>query len=155
LESSARILRPDARSRLALHICTGSGDTRLRTVADDIPENVKRLIAERIESIPELEAVLLLKDHPERDWDADEAGGRLYVSRTVAAHLLAALAGRGFLRRTGESYRYFPSTDSLRADVDDLAQCYARQLVAVTQLVHAKPGVSVRSFADAFRFRKD
>jgi hypothetical protein len=136
-------------------ICIDSGDTRLRTVTDDIPENVKRLIAERIESIPELEAVLLLKDHPERDWDADEAGARLYVSRLMAAHLLAALAGRGLLRRTGETYRYLPATDSLRADVDDLAQCYSRHLVAVTQLVHARPGVSVRSFADAFRFRKD
>jgi hypothetical protein len=124
-------------------------------MADELPENVKRLIAERIESIPELEAVLLLREHPTRDWDAEEAGARLYVSRTIAAHLLAALAGRGLLLRTGETYRYLPSNDTLRADVDELAQCYSRQLVAVTQLVHARPGVSVRSFADAFRIRKD
>lgn len=122
---------------------------------DSIPENVKRLIAERIDSIPELEAVLLLKDHPDRSWDADQAGARLYVSRTVASHVLAALAGRGLLRREGQAYRYAPTDDSLRADIEDLAGCYSRQLVDVTQLVHSKPGAIVRSFADAFRFRKD
>jgi hypothetical protein len=85
-------------------------------MADDIPENVKRLVAERIDSIPELEAVLLLKDHPDRSWDADEAGARLYVSRTVASHILTALAGRGLLQREGQAYRYAPADDTLRTD---------------------------------------
>ena len=124
-------------------------------MADDIPENVKRLIAERIDSIPELEAVLLLREHPGEEWDADQAGARLYVSRIVASHILAALAAHGFLVRSGETYRYLPADDSLVSDVEDLARCYSRHLVAVTRLVHAKPGARVRSFADAFRFRKD
>jgi hypothetical protein len=122
---------------------------------EELTENVKRLIAESIDSIPELEAILLLREHPDQGWTPDEAGKRLYLSRAVASYVLTALADRGFLLRNGDTYRYGPPDEGIRKDVDDLAAAYSRHLVAVTRLIHAKPSASVRSFADAFRFRKD
>jgi len=116
---------------------------------------VRRLIAESIDSVPELEAVLLLRETPERRWCVDEAGKRLYVSNTVAAHVLNVLAERGFFAREDEHYRYRPETAELAASVDELAATYARELVAVTQLIHAKPTGSVRQFAGVFRLRRD
>jgi hypothetical protein len=126
-----------------------------RSMAEEISEIVKRLIAESIDSIPEVEAILLLRDHPSRDWTADDAGQRLYVSRPVAAHVLSMLAERGFFLRTGETYRYGPANDAMRTAVDELAAAYSQRLIDVTQLVHSKPGASVRSFAEAFRLRRD
>jgi DNA-binding IclR family transcriptional regulator len=122
--------------------------------AYEIPDSVRRLIAERIDSIPELEAVLLLREYGGREWTAAEAGQRLYVSKTVAAHILAVLEERGFLTRNDQSYRYAPVSTDLETTVEELAHAYSHHLVAVTQLVHAKPSPSVREFADAFRFRK-
>ena len=121
---------------------------------EPISPAVRALIAERIESVPELEAVLLLRADPHRAWTAEEAGQRLYVSTTVAAHVLAQLRERGFFDQTGETYRYAPESPELAAAVDDLATAYSRHLVAVTQLIHAKPSRSVREFADAFRLRR-
>lgn len=121
--------------------------------ADEIPEAARRLIAERIDSIPELEAVLLLREYRTREWTAAEAGARLYVSRTVAAHILSVLEARGFFSCTGQAYRYAPSAD-VESAVDALATAYSNHLVSVTHLVHAKPSASVREFADAFRLRK-
>lgn len=132
-------------------IQTESG--RLFMAADEIPEAVRRLILERIDSIPELEAVLLLREYREREWTAAEAGERLYVSRTVAAHILTKLEERGFFSCTSQAYRYAPSAD-VESAVDELATVYSNHLVSVTHLVHAKPSASVREFADAFRFRK-
>jgi uroporphyrinogen-III synthase len=124
-------------------------------MADDrIPSIVADLIADRLDSIPELEAVLLLRENRAREWTAEDAGRRLYVSTTVAAHLLGELQARGFFARTGEVYRYAPESEALAASVDELAVAYARHLVAVTQLVHAKPRRDVRDFANAFRLRK-
>jgi hypothetical protein len=119
-----------------------------------VPDIVKRLIAERIDSVPELEAVLLLREHPEREWTPSEAGQRLYVSTTVAAHVLAKLAEDGLIAGSEAGYRYAPG-DELANAVDRLAETYAHHLVEVTRMIHTKPAESVRQFADAFRFRKD
>jgi len=118
------------------------------------PESVKRLIAERIDSVPELEALLLLREHRGRDWTPSDAGQRLYVSAAVAAHVLAKLAGHGFLSSGEGGYRYAPGVE-LASAVDQLAEAYAHHLVEVTQMIHTKPPPSIRQFADAFRFRKD
>jgi hypothetical protein len=88
-----------------------------------IPDSVKRLIAEDIDSVPELEAILLLREHPERDWTAIDAGKRLYVSGTVAAHVLAQLAERGFFSSTRDNYRYAPANQELAATINQLAAC--------------------------------
>jgi hypothetical protein len=123
--------------------------------SDEVPDAVKRLIAEHIDTIPELEAILLLRQCRERDWSAAEAGQRLYVSAAVGSHILSVLAERGFLSRQDQRFRYQPATRELESVVDHLAETYARQLVSVTRLVHGKPSASVRQFADAFRFRKE
>lgn len=120
-------------------------------MAEPIPDPVRRLIAERIDSVPELEALLLLRENRDRDWTAEEAGKRLYVSTVVAAHVLHELAGRGFFVEAGGCWRYGPESPELAAATDMLATTYARHLVAVTQLIHSKPSQNVRDFADAFR----
>ena len=48
-----------------------------------------------------------------------------------------------------------PASPELAQTVEDLAETYAHHLVAVTQLIHSKPGPGVREFAEAFRLRKD
>jgi hypothetical protein len=128
---------------------------RLRDVPDDsIPPSVRRLIAEYIDTVPELEALLLVREPGDRTWSAEDAGRRLYVSTPVAAHVLSTLAERGFFVATGDAYCYAPASPELAAAVDELAATYARQVVAVTRLIHGKPSASVRQFADAFRLRR-
>jgi hypothetical protein len=121
---------------------------------DPIPHAVRDLIAERLDSVPELEAVLLFRENPGRTWTAEEAGTRLYVSTTVAAYVLDTLAARGFFAPTGDAYRYQPESVELAAAVDQLADAYRKQLVAITELIHSKPSRHVRDFANAFRLRK-
>ena len=120
---------------------------------DPISPAVRTLVAERIDSVPELEAVLLLRESP-RVWSAEEAGTRLYVSSTVAAHVLRTLAERGFFAEDAGRFRYAPATRELADAVDQLALAWSRHLVTVTQMIHAKPSRNVRDFANAFRFRK-
>lgn len=120
-----------------------------------ISDSVRRLIAERIDSIPELEAIMLLREEPTRTWTAEEVGRRLYVSSPVAGHVLETLAKRGFCSGSSAGYRYAPVTPDLTATVDLLSTTYRSDLIAITNMIHAKPNASVRQFADAFRFRKD
>lgn len=112
--------------------------------AEEIPDHVSRLIAERIDSVPQLEALLLFREYRARTWTAAQASARLYVSKTVAAQILGALAQRELLAVDGESFRYAPASPELEASVDALAAAYSHHLVAVTELVHAKTGASAR-----------
>jgi len=115
---------------------------------------VRRLIAERIDSVPELEAILLLRGDGARTWRIDEVGQRLYVSTAVAGHILSTIAARGFCARDNEQYRYAPETVELADVVDQLSAAYASDLIGITNMLHAKPGPSIREFADAFRMRR-
>ena len=65
------------------------------------------------------------------------------------------LAIRGFLVETPEGYRYAAATPEIDRAVEDLAAAYTHNLVAVTNLVHAKPARGVLDFARAFRLRKE
>ena len=46
----------------------------LRMTADPVPDSVRQLIAALIDSIPELEAILLLREYRERTWTSEQAG---------------------------------------------------------------------------------
>ena len=122
---------------------------------ESISPTVRRLIAEAIDSVPELEAILLLRETSGREWTPAQAGERLYVSKAVATHVLAMLADKGFFVEEEERYRYQPASPELAAAIDELAATYSRHLLEVTHLIHAKPSLGVRQFAEAFRIRKD
>lgn len=122
----------------------------------DIPPDVRRYIVERIDSVAELETLVLLHSAPERRWTAEEVAQRVYVSIPMARALLARFAATGVFREEGDgSHVYAPATDALRKLLDRLEQSYRKALIPLTQLIHSKPPSSLRDFADAFRVGKD
>ena len=118
-----------------------------------IPKQIRRFIAAHIDSVGQLEALFLLRSDG-RSWRTAQLAERLYVSEAEVAELLDRLCSSGLVVRCSETYRYECRSDELRRTVDDLAQLYARQLIPITNLIHAKTR-RIRGFADAFRFRKD
>jgi hypothetical protein len=123
-------------------------------MADEpIPSDVQELILRHIDSVAQLEALLLLRENPAETWDVGKTAKRLYASEAEIADVLARLCGDGLLSCTEGVYRYDGGTH-LRDSIDRLAQVYARHLIAVTNMIHAKPR-RIRQFADAFKFRKD
>jgi DNA-binding IclR family transcriptional regulator len=123
--------------------------------SNDVPEAVRRLIDEKLDSVVELEAILLLREFRLRAWSAREASERLYIRETTASQVLATLAERGFLTCRDETYRYEPDNALLEDACTALAAAYSRSLITVTRLIHSKPSSAARQFAEAFRLRKD
>jgi hypothetical protein len=124
-------------------------------MSHDVPEQARRLVLDAIDSVAELEALLLLRDTAGERWSVEAASARLYVHPAVAAEALNALARRGFLDEGPEGFVYQPQSSDMANDVAALAQAYSSSLIAVTHLIHSKPSSSVQDFARAFRFRKD
>lgn len=124
----------------------------------DIPEEVKRFLAENIESLFQLEVLLLLQARPEVGWTAEQVDRETRIGLESVKTLLARFEQMGFLSvNQGEdlSYRYQPTTDELDHVIKLLAMTYKERRVKVTSFIYASPLDSIRSFAEAFRLRKD
>lgn len=120
---------------------------------DVIPADLRSFIARYINSVADLEALLLLRSDPARKWTLSTIAQRLYVRESDTSDALSRLCADGLAAHEDGFYRYDCSA-ALAPLVDRLAEAYRRQLIPVTNLIHAKPG-RIQQFADAFRLKKD
>jgi hypothetical protein len=122
-------------------------------------QELVQFILEHLETVPHLEAVLLIWQNQSTVWSPDVLAQRIYVSPAIGRAVLDDLTRLGMLRRTDEnpssSYLYAADWDSKREILPRLADLYRRQLVQVTKLIHSKGSSSVREFARAFQIKKE
>jgi len=122
-----------------------------------IPDDVRAFLLQYIDSITQLEALLLLRADPTCAWDVEATAKRLYITIQEAAAVLERLAADGFLTTPEDlpgSYRYRPASDELADMVNQVTELYAKYLIPVTNLIHSKPRTRVQEFANAFKLRK-
>jgi hypothetical protein len=121
---------------------------------DSVPAEVREFVVRCIDSVAQLEALLLLRGPPPLAWNVPALARRLYVGESEAARLLGALVSCELATTDGSDFHYHPRDAEMTDLVDRLAQAYARSLVPVTKLIHERD-VAIRKFADAFKLRKD
>ena len=127
-------------------------------MSDDFPEDLKQFLADHISSVAQLEALLLLRSGREREWTAEDVSRSLYTTAEMATEQLAELHARGLVARkedSGVRFQYWPATPELDAQVGRLDTTYRERRVAVITAIYSQPVDKVRTFADAFRLRKD
>ena len=125
---------------------------------DLIPDDVRQFIVDKIDSVAELEALLLFNRNPETDWSRETLAQGLYISPEQTEPIIRRLFALGFLAVKEENnltYHYQPSSEHLADLVDRTAEIYSKYLVPVTHLIHSKPQTKVQQFADAFKFRQE
>lgn len=127
--------------------------------AAPVPDDLRRFILTSIASVPHLEALLLLRAQPERDWDSETVARRLYITCRAADKLLNELCEIGALAvtamRASRTYGYHPQHAELADMIDRLAAAYVANLVGISGLIHSKLDRQAQQFADAFTWRKD
>jgi hypothetical protein len=126
----------------------------VRVASTGVPAPVKRFIATEIESVEQLEVLLLLRGAADKDWTAKEVARALVTQPESAATWLEKMAGSGILGAQGNSYRYAPPTKTVDETIDRLAESYAKYRVTVIGLIFSKPSERVTLFSDAFRIRR-
>lgn len=136
-------------------------------MADDkIPPDVKRLIHDKINSVEQLEVLLLVRANSDKVWNAVETSRELRIQPESAATRLTDLWVGGLLERISDSdgsdppsatemsFRYKPSDTALAHAADGLAHAYKERRFTVIDLIFSKPTDTIRSFSDAFRLRR-
>jgi DNA-binding IclR family transcriptional regulator len=120
-----------------------------------LPEPVYRFLYHNIDSVEQLEVLLLLRRAPDRGWSAEEVARELYSHPSSVLHRMSSLSGRGLLRELEPAcYQYAPRSAELHEAVSAVAEVYRDRRVAVITLIASKPIENVRAFSDAFRLRR-
>jgi hypothetical protein len=123
-----------------------------------IPEPVRRLLLEQLDSIAQLEVLLLLHRTAPDEWDAAQLAQELRIDIAWASEQLDVLQRRGLLTASPSDpsrRRFEPGTPDLAKAVEALAACYADRRVSVVALLYSQSADRIRVFADAFRIRQE
>jgi hypothetical protein len=127
-------------------------------MATDFPAEIDQFIGQHIESLAQLETLLLLRRDPTRVWTCADLSRQLYVTPDVCTGIIIDLERRGFILRDAANtdlVRYRSAgavTDQL---INQLASLYQQRRVAVITQIYSKPVKKVQTFADAFRLRRE
>jgi hypothetical protein len=124
-------------------------------VTDALPEDIRQFVLDNIDSIAEMEALVMLWRDAAVGWSIEQVVTRLYISPLDAERTLERLATRGVALRGDDGYRAAALPEPTAATVQRLVQLYDTHLIAITNLIHSKPSASrIQQFADAFQLRK-
>lgn len=120
---------------------------------ESIPADLRDFILRYIDSVAQLEALLLLQLEKEA-WTAAKLSKRLYISEPGAFVILTRLTSDGFATEDEGRFSFSPKTEEKEQMLGRLASAYGTRLIPITNLIHSK-SPRIREFSDAFKFRKD
>jgi hypothetical protein len=121
-------------------------------------EKVDRFIVDEIDSVPHLEALLLLWRSAPQHFSAAQIAEQLYIAHGQGAAIAEDLDRRGLIARdhgSAAGFFYDMHSEERNRLIEAVDITYRRELIRISGIIHSKPSPGVRAFADAFRFRKD
>lgn len=130
-------------------------------MTDTMPDpgmDVYEYILETIDSVPQLEALVLLWNSRPVKWTAEELASRLYLPADEVARMMGDLVREQMLAESAEElprYSFLagsPERDEMMFLVD---AAYRRDLVRISTMIHNKASSPVREFARAFRMKRE
>jgi hypothetical protein len=129
----------------------------MATNADpNLPSDIAEFLRDHIPSLHQLEIVLYLYQHARAAWTAAALAQRLYLPFELVAERLTDLEQRGIIQRCSDGaapdYQAILTHATL---VERLALLYQERRVRVISFIFSQPNETVRSFAEAFKVRKD
>ena len=127
------------------------------TDPDEVKKFVDEFLREQIDTVPHLEALLLLWNSRPKAWSVEDMAKALFVPPGAAKEILDDLARQRVITgdpTAAQGYRYEsePGRDDLIAAVD---AAYRHELIRISRLIHSKAPSAIREFARAFRLKKD
>jgi hypothetical protein len=126
-------------------------------MSDALPNHVQQFLRANIQSIAQLELLLLLYSNRNIAWSVGDAAKNQYTAVNMTQAALESLRSSGLVGvvEDGETrYQYAPTSENLDQLIGELAQLYSERRVSIVNAIYSSPLDSLQSFADAFRIRK-
>jgi hypothetical protein len=120
--------------------------------------DVYEFILDNIDSVPHLEALILLWNSRPVWWTSEELTSRLYVPVKQVEDLLRDLARMELIAESEASpqkFSYLAKSEEQNELLQSLDVAYRKDLVRISTMIHSKASSGVREFARAFRLRQE
>ncbi|MGV3533595.1 MAG: hypothetical protein ACO1QR_14605 [Chthoniobacteraceae bacterium] len=124
--------------------------------SDAIPTQVREFLRQHIQSVEQLEILLLVAASPEREWSIGAVYEVIRSSERSVTTRLEEFTAKGFLVCSPgppATYRYAPKNEMLRSGVTETAKVYLERRVRVVEAIFSPDLDPLQGFADAFKFR--
>lgn len=124
----------------------------------DISADVKEFVRRHIDSVHQLELLLLLKRYEDRAWTASELARELYTSSIATEESLRRFVDLKLVSNETKSeqdtaYRYIAGEQD--GNVSELMEAYKQYRVRIIDTIFSKSTDSLRDFSNAFKLRRD
>lgn len=124
-------------------------------VPELLPEEVRAFVTAQVDSVPHLEALLLIWDTAPRAWSAGEIARRVYLPEDRSERLLQDLVAHRWIKPAEGGGYAFDAGSPDAPMVAHLAEHYRSNLILIAEMIHRKAPSAVLDFARAFELRKD
>jgi hypothetical protein len=123
-----------------------------------IPSDIKEFLFAHIDSVDQLEILRLVAADPQKEHSALSLAQELQIPlQTVEAHV-NALGARGLLTMVNQQplmCKHGPLSEELDRGVQELVKTYLERPVSLIKMVYERPKEQIKTFADAFRLKKE
>lgn len=121
---------------------------------EKVDPEVKHFLFSCIDSVEQLEVLLLLYHDPGKSWSAEEISRELRGSSASAANRLRSLQKLGLAEDSQGRYRFSTLDPTLLGILGRLSELYKTQRHGVLALIFS-PLKRARDFANGFKWKKD
>ncbi len=123
-----------------------------------LPAQVRAFIESQIDSVEQLEILLLFYRNPERVWSISQICSEIRGTLSSTHNRVSSLKKHGLIstinEKDHEGYRYSPPDAEVNAVIGQLAEEYRVRRVRVIDAIYAPPTGKMLDFMEAFRIRK-
>ena len=128
----------------------------------ELPDEVRRLLADRLVGLEDLELLILFCREPARSWTPAAAGTELSIPAASLAPAFERLHTQQLIMpvsKAADAHRFHPATPALRSACEQLHELYTQDRFRIVGLMSQLAFDRIRrsaalAFADAFRVRK-
>ena len=117
-----------------------------------------QFLHDNVDSVPQLESLILLWNSRPVGWTEEELASRLYTPPEQVRQVLRDLMRLQIVQEIPGppvKYSYLPRSEEQDDLMRAIDNAYRRDLVRISTMIHSKASSPVREFAKAFRFKKD
>jgi hypothetical protein len=119
---------------------------------------VDAFIREYLETVPQLEALLLFWRHHPKAWTCADLSRQLYIASEICQQILDHLLHNKLISmpsHSGDQYELQLSEPHRRELLTALENTYRHELIRVSKMIHENASPGLRDFARSFRIKKD
>lgn len=123
-------------------------------MAAELSATLRAFIDQHMLTLDHVALLVALREQPASAHAPTALAERSRLDRVVVDRVIADLLAAQLVRWEGSEIQYTPPSDQ-RQIVDELATAYRTMPVTLVRAIYARPNRAARSFAEAFRVRKE